>query len=326
MAFIDTTESRDRKLALLLQTANQLQTHRMAQEELNLKKQELDPKYQASKLASTMAMLGQTDAAERLMNYSKDGGVVLPSQNVTSQPQNQIPDYLGGGNRISASNVGLGSPGMGGMGITGGSVNAKGGFTAKIGTPGMSKYDEANLDIAKSVKTEQLKKAQEAKTGLDRTMAMEDVYLNQYAKSYEEVSKFDPEIGRKGAGGYFSRGYGKVMKNIDELPQTKALDKLAKPIAQEIAASLEGRATDEDRKVQLDLLVNALSGPTEEQITNASNNLLLMEAKGADIGPYVERLNNSRIPILKQIAKEVYKSSKSAKQSGVDVNSIFEGL
>lgn len=322
MAFIDSTESRDRKLALLLQTANQIQTQRIAQEELNLKKQELDPKVQAGRLASTMAMLGNTEAAERLIKFSQEG-VILPSQ--SPQPATSgITDYLGDGQpRLNSVSVGLSPTGIG---VVGGTLSAKGGFSARFGNQGLSEIDKANLDIAKSVATERVKREGEQKAGLDRTLAVEDVYLNQYARSYEELKKYDPNIGAKGSAGFASRQYAKVLKTLDEFPETKALEKMAKPIAQEIATALEGRATDEDRKTQMDLLVNALAGPTEENIRVAANNILMMEAKGANISGYVERLSNSRIPILKEISNAVYKESKTAKNSNVDVDKIFEEL
>lgn len=322
---IDENESRDRRIALLLQTASQAAQIKNQREELALKKQELDPRVQAGKMANMMALMGNTDGAQKMFEYAKtgnlpSGGVQLLSQ---SQPQQVIPDYLAGGqNRINSQTAGI-SPSI--MGLTGGTMKV-GGTSMKFGQPGMSKYDEANLDIAKSVTTEQLKKQQETQAGLTRTLEMEDVYLNQFARSNEELNKFDPEIGRSGAGGWASRQYGKVMKNLDSLPQTKALDKLAKPIAQEIAASLEGRATDEDRKVQLDLLVNTLAGPTEENITNAANNLLLMKAKGADIKPYIDRLNNSKIPILKDIAKQVFKMKPELNSNQINLDNLFEGI
>lgn len=313
MPFIDLQESQDRRLQMLLQTANQIQQNKIAREELALKKQQLDPEYQRRQLAQTIGILNP-DAAVRLFGPTQgQAGTALPSQ-----IQGGIPDYLGAGQpRLNSGSVGIGPT----------KANVKvGGTTISMGAPEMSEIDKANLDIHKQVVAEGAKKKQEQEAGLNRTLKMEDVYLNQYAKSYDELKKFDPEIGRTGAGGWASRQYAKLMKNIDELPQTKALEDLANPIAQEIAAALEGRATDKDRDTQKGLLVSALAGPTEQNITTAANNILLMEAKGADIKPYVDRLAKSRIPILKSIAKQVHASRPELNSNKVDLDNLFEGV
>src|SRR3990167_4399174 len=282
----DPNEVRNRRLKMLLDTAQQAQQIQMQREELKMKREQMDPEYQRRQLAQTIALFNP-EAAIRLAETGPYA---------TGLPSKQgIPDYLSGRQeptpRLTSSSIGMTTQGLTGL------SQKVGGTTMKFGTPGMSEYDKANLEIHKQVVTESAKKRNEQQAGLNRTLAMEDVYLNQFGKSNEELKKFGPEIGQSGVGGWAARRYATIQKHLDELPQTKALDKLAKPIAQEIAAALEGRATDTDRQVQLDLLANTLAGPTEENITNATNNLLLMKAKGADIKPYVDRLNQSRLPI-----------------------------
>lgn len=313
MQLIDLDEGRDRRMKMLLDTATNIGELSLKKRELDLKEKEADPQQQAMKLASMLSLMGNVEGAQKVIEsvgaMNKGNQVQLPSQ---------IPNYMGG---VVGPSVGtsVGSPG--GFGVVGGTVSPKG-SSFRVGPQALSEADKANMRIQEDL----TKKSLEQSAGANKILGMEDVYLKQYARSSDELNKYDPDIGRTGAGGWASRNFAKVLNKMDEFPETKALGNLSKPIAQEIATSLEGRATDEDRKVQLDLLANVLSGPTDENIRTASLNLQMIKAKGGDIKPYLEKLSKSKIPILKKIADAVYKDMPELSPTKIDLDNLFEGV
>lgn len=308
MPYIDLDESRDRRLALLLQTANQLQTQKIAQEELAIKKQQMDPQYQARQLAITLASLGKTDESERLFRGAGGVGsqVQLPSQQ-------GIPDYLGVQQqqtpRLSAQSVGLPS-GM--LGLS----QKVGGTTMRFGQPGMNEVDKANLDIHKTLTTEDLKNKQESQQAAQKNVSGTGRFLQQFGRSYDELKAYDPEIDKQGFSGWATRKMASIANKFDELPETKAFMVELQPLANQMARDVEGgRVTDQDRKIYADAFASAVKNPSATNIRIASNNLIRLKDRGGDITSVVNQLSSSNIDIMKNIANEVYKEYPELKPS-----------
>lgn len=332
----DDVELRDRRLATLLQTATQLQQNQIAREELQFKKSEQDPRVQAGKLATTMAMLGQTEQAERLLKYANEGSFNLPSQGaagLTQAPQQYaIPDYLSRGSLgINAGSVGLptaspmGIQSPGQMGVTSGRLKV-GGASLGFGKQDMDEISKANLDIHKQVLTEGIKKQQETKAGAQKTLGGLDVYLQQFKRSEEELKKYDPNIGSEGFEGKLRRIGGYVSEKLDELPETSAMIAMSKPFAQEIATDLEGRATDADRDIQIETMANLLKGPSSKNIRLASNAIINLQAKGADTKKLVAKLYNSGSDILVKAAEQVYEAYPELRDEPSNLKGLFDGI
>lgn len=316
MPFIDLQESQDRRLQMLLQTANQIQQNKIAREELALKKQQLDPEYQRRQLAQTIGILNP-DAAVRLFGPTQgQAGTALPSQ-----IRGGIPDYLGAGRASLTS-------GSVGMAPTKASVKV-GGTNISLGTPALNEYDKANLDIAKGVAEEGAKNQQKTAAGAERTSSSLSLYLDQFKRSRDELRKFDPNIESEGTSGWFSRRGGDLANYFDQLPETAALESMAKPFAQEIATQLEGRATDQDRNIQTETFANVLKGPSTKNIRLASNSLINLYRKGAKIDKILNTLDSTGDDVMQAIAKQVYQAEPGLKPVGKSESSlddIFKGL
>lgn len=330
---IDPNESRDRRIKMLLDTATSAMQIQNQKREIQLKEQELDPRVQAGKMANMMALMGNTDGAAQMFEYAKSGnlptgGSQLPSQSVPTI----IPDYLTGGqNRINSQSAGL-SPNVlspsSSMGVMGGTMRV-GGNSIRLGQPGMSEIDKANLDIHKGVVSKGLEAQQKTSQGAEQTASSLGLYLDQYKRSYEELKKFDPGIDKEGTSAWFSRRGGDIANYFDNLPETAALKSMAAPFAQEVATMIEGRATDQDRDIQRKAFADVLQGPSTKNIRLASNSLINLYRKGAKIDKVLNTLESSDVDIMNKIAKEVYKSHpelKPVNDTSKGLDDIFKGL
>lgn len=323
----DPNESRDRRIKMLLDTATSAMQIQNQKREIDLKERELDPRVQAGKMANMMALMGNPEGAAKMFEYSKSGnlptgGIQLPSQ-VTQEPI--IPDYLAGGqNRINSQVAGL-SPAMTGMGVTGGTMKV-GGASMKFGKPGMSKYDEANLDIQKGLVTKNLEATQQRQSGAEKTLTGLDVYMQQFKRSEDELKKYDPNIGKEGFEGKLSRIGGIISEKLDELPETSAMIAMSKPFAQEIATDLEGRATDQDRNIQIETMANLLKGPSTKNIRLASNAIISLQAKGANTKKMVSKMYNSGSDILQKAAEQVYEVYPELRDKSSSLEGLFDGI
>ena len=108
-------------------------------------------------------------------------------------------------------------------------------------------------------------------------------FMQQFQRSYDELKAFDPNVGETGVGGFLTGQTARIAEHLNELPETKALKIQVLPLAQEIAAELEGgRVTDQDRKIQADKFANAISFPTVTNIRLMSNGYIEMIDKGGN--------------------------------------------
>lgn len=294
---------------------------------------ESDPKIQAAKLASTMAMLGDSAAAERLMAFSQDKTIPYAQPSQTAQPPT-IPNYIGGERpQLNSSSIrpGLVSPiqgSMGGMGFGGlgvKSVKMPGGISIGQQSQSLDPISAANLDIQKGLVSKDLQAQQDVSKGADKTVTGLDDYLKQYGRSWTEMKSKNPDIGAEGLGGKLNRLKGEFDVWSDNAPETKAMRAMAEPFAQQIATDLEGRATDQDRSIQKKNFADVLNGPTSANVRIASNSLISLQRKGGDASKVVDKLASSGVAPLMQIAEQFYKEFPSSKQSiSLDKNLMSE--
>jgi hypothetical protein len=284
---------------------------------------ESDPKIQATKLASTMAMLGDSAASERLMAFAQGKSTPIVPQPVQA-PDSIIPDYIGTRGRINSSNIrpGIIPPSMGsgiGLGVNYGGFGPK---SMKIGNVTLGQQSQsldpisaANLDIQKGLVAKGLESEQTTSQGAEKTLMGLDDYLKQYGRSWNEMTSKNPDIGAEGLYGKLDRLKGEFDVWSDNAPETKVLRDQAEPFAQQIATDLEGRATDQDRIVQKNLFADVLKGPTTSNVRKASNHLIGLQKKGADATKVMDKLFNSGVPPLVKIAEEFYKEFPKTKMS-----------
>lgn len=292
---------------------------------------ESDPQVQAAKLASTMAMLGDSAAAERLMAFSqgKPGIQPTPGAEVQTPTEYKIPNYMGGMG-LSSGNI---RPDMvpptlgGGIGLGIKSINPKGGITMGPQKAITDPIQQANFDIQKGLVSKKLEGQQTVASGVQTMAGGLGNYLDQYDRSYNELVKFDPEIGKGGLGGKIIRISGQLEKFKDKLPETVALERMGKPFAQEIATSLEGRATDQDRDLWIKVFPSVLSGPTEQNVRTASNLLISMQTKlkgtDQDISDIVAPFLSKKGP-LKTMAEQFYEKFPTLKGKALGIPEGWE--
>lgn len=150
-----------------------------------------------------------------------------------------------------------------------------------------------------STKVEDLSKAQNNSRNTYR-------FLQQFGKSYEELKKFDPEIESEGFGGYISRKRGKLASAIDELPETKSLQIMIKPLANGMAREIEGgRVTDQDRQIYADSFANSIANPGATNIRLASQSIISLLDKGSDMTSQLKQLAATDIDIFNDIISQV---------------------
>jgi hypothetical protein len=160
---------------------------------------------------------------------------------------------------------------------------------------------------------------QERIDSAQRTATQTGRYLQQYQRSLDELTKRFPEIGQDGLSGWFTRQGGQLLKNLDEFPETKALEKISKPFAQQLATEIEGRATDEDRRIQVEAFANVLTAPTATNIRLASHQLLTLLDKGADISKVLDTLESSGHDVMLKIVEQVREGApETARTVNVD--------
>ena len=139
-------------------------------------------------------------------------------------------------------------------------------------------------------------------------------FIKQFGRSYEELTKFDPEIGKTGLGGWLKRRGAGIANYFDELPETKAFMVQLQPMANAMARNIEGgRVTDPDRKIYADSFVNALANSTPTNIRLASDALLGLKNKGGNITLILNEMYSAKVPIIMDIATQVLEQSKDLK-------------
>jgi hypothetical protein len=280
----------------------------------------LSPKSAANKLIEYGALLnnqGLVDKGMELLNTGSGSngffnwlkGINKPKSIPTASTTNNfIPnisdtaidqDYLSQGVPIQAP--------FAGMSLLGGNV---GGLRF-----GESSYQKKRLE-----------KAAETVTGVTQTAGGLGNYIAQYDRSYREVSKKYPDIGKTGLEGKLERIRAIGPKWMDEFPETGAAEDMAKPFAQEIAAALEGRATDQDREIWLNMFPNALTKPSMQNTRNASNHLIAMQTKlagtGKDISDIVAELYFSETPHIRQIAEQFFGKYPKLKDKALAMHAL----
>lgn len=151
------------------------------------------------------------------------------------------------------------------------------GIKAQIGVMKTIEEQKAKDKLKlESKKQEEIQKAEKSAKGTFR-------FLQQFNRSYEELLKFDPEIGKEGFGGYLSRSAAKIATSLDELPETKALKIEILPMANAVAREIEGgRVTDQDRQIYADRFASAINHPTKTNIRLMSNSLVDLIDKGGN--------------------------------------------
>lgn len=192
-----------------------------------------------------------------------------------------------------------------------------------MGVPtGYERKPDGNADLAKA--------SAEAVSGVSKMSSGMENYLDQYARSTKELTKYfpDEDVGAKGIGGKITRAKGKLANWKEDLPETAVLEDTAKIFAQETATALEGRATDEDRKIWIDVFPNALTASSAKNIRQASNQLISMQLKlkgtGKDINDMVSNFYTSDSPELKKIAEQFYEKFPEYKAKALGIPEGWE--
>lgn len=269
-----------------------------------------NPVKQLQQIAQYAAMTGNTELLGNIANML--GSQMQPNGVQSDADKTGIPNYLG----ISSPTT------------SGPNVQIKGGKVS-IGT-GSNKLDEvqkANLDIAKSQKTSQIKDEAKDKKLSESSMKQLNRLTQRYGASLEELRGFDPEIGRKGVGGAISRGIASLGTKVDEFPRTKAFEVEKLPLANMTARMIEGgKITDSDRKIYADAMISALSNPDETNSTLLANQIIDLVDKygvdGADPSKLMKYFESTNIDVFKRVAEIVYENAPEVKMKvlGYDPN------
>jgi hypothetical protein len=131
-------------------------------------------------------------------------------------------------------------------------------------------------------------------------------FLQQFARSYEELKKYDSSIGKEGLGGYLRRKGAKIASDFDVLPETQALQIMIEPMANGMARDIEGgRVTDQDRKIYAESFANTLKNPSATNIRLTSQSIVSLIDKGADMIPMLKQLAATDVDIFNDVIKQV---------------------
>lgn len=185
--------------------------------------------------------------------------------------------------------------------------------------PIAQKYAEKQIENAGKLEADRATKAE----GAQATTGQTGRYLKQYDRSMNELKSKFPEIDKVGFSGWMQRQGAKALTSVDEFPETKALQKLAQPFAQQLATEIEGRATDEDRRIQTEAFADVLKAPSETNIRLASMSLLNLKDKGADISKVLKTLDGSKNEVMRAIVKQVYEDSPELEPKPIDSEELL---
>lgn len=181
------------------------------------------------------------------------------------------------------------------------------------------KVAEKQIENAGKIQADRATKAE----GAQATTGQTGRYLKQYDRSMNELKRKFPEIDKVGFSGWMQRQGAKALTSVDEFPETKALQKLAQPFAQQLATEIEGRATDEDRRIQTEAFADVLKAPSETNIRLASMSLLNLKDKGADISKVLKTLDGSKNEVMRAIVKQVYEDSPELEPKPIDSEELL---
>lgn len=313
--FFDESEAQDRRLQMLINAAQAVEQNKIAREELELKKQQMDPEYQRRQLAATIGLVNP-ELAERMFN----SGVTLPSQTQAPTSPSTYRDMIQG--NLPTRNPQ--SMGVVPTEITGGTIKV-GPSSFKLAQPGMDDVEKAKLDVGKTLATEGMKAAQQQKVGAEKSLTGTTRLLQQFSRSRKELEAFDPEIGKEGYSGWISRRGGDIANYFDNLPETKALGVNAKPIAYRMARDMEGgRTTDQDRRIFVDTFADALKYPDKANQRIAASAIINYFDSGADeakVLSTLKDLESSDVDVLRNIAMSVYEDLPQLRIKSLGLNS-----
>jgi hypothetical protein len=131
-------------------------------------------------------------------------------------------------------------------------------------------------------------------------------FVQQFERSYDEMSKAVPGFDKPGVRGKIGRGIGSIKEFIGEIPETTAMVRRLQPIANQMARDVEGgRVTDQDRAIYANAFANTLSAPSESNARLVSSELISLADKGADISKNLTALAQSNNPVLRQVYAQV---------------------
>ena len=135
-------------------------------------------------------------------------------------------------------------------------------------------------------------------------------FLRSFERSFKELKEKFPSIGKTGLTGLGTRGLANIQEKLDLLPKTSAFLKQLKPRANQMARDIEGgRVTDQDRKIYAESFANAIAAPSETNVLLASDALIDLVDKGADVDKmksHLALLAGSEIDIMNQVASNVF--------------------
>lgn len=151
----------------------------------------------------------------------------------------------------------------------------------------------------KRIDIEDVDKAQKSAIGTYR-------FLQQFGRSYEELKKFDPDIINEGFSGYIKRRKAKIAESLDMLPETKAMSIMILPLANGMAREIEGgRVTDEDRQIYANAFANSIGNPSTTNTRLASQSVVSLIDKGADMIPSLKQLAAMDIDIFNDMISQI---------------------
>jgi hypothetical protein len=288
---------------------------------------ESDPQIQAAKLASTMAMLGDSSAAERLMAFSQGKSSPI-GQSPMTPPESTIPDYLGGNRpQINSQSIrpGVVAPIMG-SGIGFGPKSMKvGNITLGSQKQTLNPIEQANLDIQKGLVSKKLEKQQDAQQSSEEQVTGTKRLFERFTESYDELKSKYPDIGASGTKGWIDRKGALIANAFDELPITKSFQTELPVLANAQAKLVEGgKVTDKDRDTYASAMVSALKHPTDTNVNLAANRLIDLADKGGDITKVLQELESSGHEISTKIAKKVYSKFPELKSKALGIPEGWE--
>lgn len=141
-------------------------------------------------------------------------------------------------------------------------------------------------------------------------------FVQQYERSFDEIQNKIPGFSDSGIKGKAKRSGASVLNMLDELPETSVLVDSAEVFANRMVKADEGgKITDKDRAVYAKILVNTLAAPSTKNARLASNELVSLADRGADITENVIAFSQSKNPTLKKIYDQTVEAHPDLKVS-----------
>lgn len=170
------------------------------------------------------------------------------------------------------------------------------------GQKGIAYYEASVSPEAEVVKKKEAELQRETKKSVGEFRG----FIEQFERSYDELTGAFPSIGATGMGGYGIRSIASLGEKVGSFPETSAFLRELKPKANQMARTIEGgRVTDEDRKIYADSFANVLATPSQTNIRLVANSLINAQRKGGDISVIMGALRVSDNEIMQGIVNEV---------------------